>query len=167
MDVFPPAELTRIERDHPKGVPASKILELLRPTGIHLSQATFRKYVQVGLLPRSRRVGQKGKHRGSRGLYPVEAVRRLYAIKKMMSEGMTLEDIRGSFLVYRNRLDGVERGLHELLDSFSTDLTARSFGPAERRQFSGKIDSLRQRSRLLAEEVAKVGSHITSRPARS
>ena len=48
-----------------------------RPKGVRLSEATFRKYVQAGLLPRSKRVGRKGKHRGSQGLYPVEAVRRI------------------------------------------------------------------------------------------
>ena len=32
------------------------------------SEATLRKYVQLGLLPRSVRVGRKGKHQGSQGI---------------------------------------------------------------------------------------------------
>ena len=34
-------------------------MEIFRPKGVRLSEATFRKYVQAGLLPRSRRVGRK------------------------------------------------------------------------------------------------------------
>ncbi|MBS1152350.1 MAG: hypothetical protein H6Q89_4048, partial [Myxococcaceae bacterium] len=77
MEILRPEELERIERDYASGVPARVILEIFRPRGVRLSEATFRKYVQAGLLPRSRRVGRKGKHRGSQGLYPVEAVRRI------------------------------------------------------------------------------------------
>ncbi|MGQ0504333.1 MAG: MerR family transcriptional regulator, partial [Myxococcaceae bacterium] len=69
-----PDQIDRVERDFPNGVPSKVILEIFRPKGVRLSEATFRKYVQAGLLPRSRRVGQKGKHRGSQGLYPVESV---------------------------------------------------------------------------------------------
>src|SRR5439155_1285797 len=68
----------------------------------------------LGLLPRSRRVGEKGKHRGSKGLYPASAVRRIHVIKSLMDEGMTLEDIRHSFIFFRGQLDGVERSLDEL-----------------------------------------------------
>ena len=105
MELLGPEEIERIERDHAGGLPARAILEIFRPRGVQLSEATFRKYVQAGLLPRSRRVGRKGKHQGSRGLYPVEAVRRINAIKKMMAEGHTLEDIKRSFLFHRNHID--------------------------------------------------------------
>src|SRR5215211_5881221 len=98
MEILGPEEIARIERDFTAGLPSRTILEIFRPKGIQLSEATFRKYVQAGLLPRSRRVGRKGKHRGSQGLYPVEAVRRINAIKKMMAEGMTLEEIKRSFV---------------------------------------------------------------------
>ena len=100
-ELLKPDELERIERDHAGGLPVSAILEIFRPLGVQLSEATFRKYVQAGLLPRSRRVGRKGKHQGSVGLYPVEAVRRINAIKMMMAEGHTLEDIKRSFLFHR------------------------------------------------------------------
>ena len=67
MEILPPSEIARIERDFALGVSATTILKIFRPKGVRLSEATFRKYVQAGLLPRSRRVGSKGKHRGSRG----------------------------------------------------------------------------------------------------
>src|SRR5439155_22607020 len=96
VEILGPDEIDRIERDFASGLPARQILEIFRPKGVRLSEATFRKYVQAGLLPRSRRVGRRGKHRGSQGHYPVEAVRRINAIKKMMAEGLTLEDIKRS-----------------------------------------------------------------------
>ena len=65
MEILGPEEIEKIEKDFAAGVPARTILEIFQPKGVRLSEATFRKYVQAGLLPRSRRVGRKGKHRGS------------------------------------------------------------------------------------------------------
>jgi len=107
-------EFDRLETEYPQGISAAQIVDFFAPKGVRLAQATFRKYVQLGLLPRSRRVGEKGKHRGSRGLYPASAARRIHLIKSLMDEGMTLEDIRGSFVFFRGQLDGVERSLDEI-----------------------------------------------------
>src|SRR5207244_8115785 len=65
-----------LELEYPQGISAAQIVDFFVPRGVKLAQATFRKYVQLGLLPRSRRVGEKGKHRGSRGLYPASADRK-------------------------------------------------------------------------------------------
>jgi DNA-binding transcriptional MerR regulator len=94
-------------------------VRLFESRGARLSASTFRKYVQMGLLPRSRRVGRKGKHTGSTGLYPVSVVRRIALIKRMMAEGYTVEDIRGSFVTVRNQLEDVEKGLTELVAQLS------------------------------------------------
>src|SRR5512146_697345 len=98
--VLEPHVLDQIERECAAGLSARAIVGIFQSSGVRLSEATFRKYVQLGLLPRSRRIGRKGKHRGSQGLYPVGAVRRVNLIKKMMSEGLTLEQIRRSFVYY-------------------------------------------------------------------
>ena len=124
MDILTPDEIERIEREFPDGLSARAILEVFRPKGVRLSEATFRKYVQTGLLPRSRRVGRKGKHRGSQGVYPVESVRRINAIKKMMAEGLTLEDIKRSFVFFKNGIDQVDRGLDDLLAGYEGALTS-------------------------------------------
>src|SRR5678809_755368 len=113
MDYLDPGELARIESEFARGLSAGAIVEIFPPKGARLSEATFRKYIQAGLLPRSRRVGRKGKHRGSHGLYPVESVRRINAIKKMMAAGLTLEEIRRSFVGVKNHIDQVERSLEE------------------------------------------------------
>jgi DNA-binding transcriptional MerR regulator len=163
MELLGPEEIDRIERDHAGGLPVRAILEIFRPRGVQLSEATFRKYVQAGLLPRSRRVGRKGKHQGSRGLYPVEAVRRINAIKKMMAEGHTLEDIKRSFLFHRNHIDQLERDLASVLDGFQSELGGRPFGGDHRRTLEEQLGALRRRAQDLVRDVARLGSAVTAR----
>src|SRR6184192_3877256 len=69
-------ELDEIERSWPQGLTSRQIIDLFETRGIRFSEATLRKYVQLGLLPRSVRVGRKGKHRGSCGVYPAHVIRR-------------------------------------------------------------------------------------------
>src|SRR5690349_13075110 len=87
-------ELDAIERAHPDGFSSAQVVEWFHARGVKLSEATFRKYVQLGLVARSRRVGRKGKHQGSMGLYPVTTIRRVHAIKRMMAESYTIEEIQ-------------------------------------------------------------------------
>src|SRR5512140_3553978 len=143
MDILGPEEIARIEAQHAGGLPAKAILEIFAPRGVALSEGTFRKYIQAGLLPRSRRVGRKGKHRGSQGLYPVEAVRRINAIKKMMAEGLTLEEIRRSFVFFKNQIDQVDRELNAVLDGFESEVDARPFGARHKKKLTSELTLLR------------------------
>src|SRR5216684_963090 len=59
-------EFERLEATHPHGVSAAQIVDFFAPRGVKLAQATFRKYVQLGLLPRSRRVAENGEIKASR-----------------------------------------------------------------------------------------------------
>src|SRR5579859_2384517 len=111
--LLPEGELAALERKHPEGLSAAQIVEIFRLRAIQLSEATFRKYVQQGLLPRSRRVGKKGKHQGSMGLYPASAVRRINEIKRMMAESDTIEEIQRAFLRFTGDIEAVDRGLKE------------------------------------------------------
>src|SRR5690349_11509787 len=54
--------LRAIETTYAQGLTAVQIVEQFTRANIKFSEASFRKYVQQGLLPRSRRVGRKGKH---------------------------------------------------------------------------------------------------------
>ena len=69
--------------------------------------------MQLGLLPRSVRVGQKGKHQGSRGLYPANVVRRVNLVKGMMAENLTIEEIQRSFVRFKDEIDGIETSLRD------------------------------------------------------
>jgi hypothetical protein len=96
--------LAEIEATSHEGLTSAQVVELFRGRGIRFSEATFRKYVQLRLLPRSRRVGRKGKHQGSLGLYPASTVRRINEVKRMMSESYTIEEIQRSFLRFRDEI---------------------------------------------------------------
>src|SRR3954464_15446885 len=140
-------EFDRLELAYPQGISAAQIVDFFAPKGVKLAQATFRKYVQLGLLPRSRRVGEKGKHRGSRGLYPTSAARRIHLIKSLMDEGMTLEEIRGSFVFFRGQLDGVERSLDELFAALDHSIAEKpELRPSRRKELERLLDMSRQKA---------------------
>ena len=109
------AELTALEAEHPEGLSTQQVIELLADRGVRLSEATFRKYVQLGLLPRSVRVGRKGKHRGSQGLYPATVVRQIDLIRRLMARGYTMAEIREEFVSLRNDIEDLEKRLSSVL----------------------------------------------------
>jgi DNA-binding transcriptional MerR regulator len=109
------ASLREVERTRPEGLTSAEILDLLATSGMSFSEATLRKYVQIGLLPRSVRVGQKGKHLGSKGLYPTEVVRRIALIKALMAERYTIEDIKQRLLFLSVDIDKLEASLRAIL----------------------------------------------------
>ena len=157
-------EFDALEQQFPSGISATQIVDFFTPRGVKLAQATFRKYVQLGLLPRSRRVGEKGKHRGSRGLYPAAAVRRISLIKSLMDEGMTLEDIRRSFIFFRGQLDGVERSLDELFAALDKSLAEKAdVKPSRRKELERLLAESRRHAAEFVKDMERTVSEITSR----
>jgi DNA-binding transcriptional MerR regulator len=151
-----PHEIARVERELARGITSREIVRLFEAKGARLSEATFRKYVQAGLLPRSRRVGRKGKHTGSTGLYPVAVVRRIDLIKRMMAEGLTLEDIRESFVATKGRLEDVESGLSTLV----ADLARRALRLPERRRVERELGRARRELRAALRRIEWVGGRV-------
>ncbi|MDB4964821.1 MAG: hypothetical protein JWN44_510 [Myxococcales bacterium] len=137
-------DVDAIERAHPDGMSSAQVVEVFRDRGLKLSEATFRKYVQLGLLPRSRRVGRKGKHQGSMGLYPSVVVRRVNAIKRMMAESYTIEEIQRSFLRFKDEIEAVERGLKQLFVGFERELRTPEFDPGRRKQLGKELADARR-----------------------
>ena len=158
MDYLQAIEIDRVERERAAGITSGEVVRLFEGRGARLSAATFRKYVQMGLLPRSRRVGRKGKHTGSTGLYPVSVVRRIALIKRMMAEGYTVEDIRGSFVTVRNRLEDVETGLAELVG----ELTRKARAHPRRRQFEVELSRAEREARRALSRLEKVGGAVAT-----
>lgn len=117
MQRIPEDVLDRIEREHAQGITSSEILALFAEHGIKFSEATLRKYVQLGLLPRSVRVGRKGKHQGSQGMYPATVVRQIQSIKEMMAQDYTIEEIQREFLFVRGDIEELERALAKVFDA--------------------------------------------------
>ena len=158
MDLLTDNELEQVERDRAGGITSGEVVRLFEARGARLSASTFRKYVQLGLLPRSRRVGRKGKHTGSTGLYPVAVVRRIALIKRMMAEGYTVEDIRGSFVALRNRIDDVEQGLTELV----TALAHKASGHPEQRRLGAALDLAAREARAALRKLEQVGGVVAT-----
>lgn len=108
-----------------QGLALGDVLETVRERGLEVSEATFRKYVQLGLLPRSVRVGTKGKHRGSLGLYPPSTVERIVLIKRLLAENFTIEEIKTEFLFLRNELDEIEARLDKIFSELGNFVRER------------------------------------------
>ncbi len=148
---FSDAELESLEHRTPDGLTSAEIIRLFQSRGVKLSEGTFRKYVQLGLLPRSKRVGKKGKHKGSKGIYPTTIVRQITAIKRMMAEGLTIEQIQRSWLRFRPRIEGLESDIGELLDEMEREMDEPHFDTA----LHGQIESELQGARADAEELIR------------
>jgi hypothetical protein len=143
-------QLRGIETTYSEGLTAVQLVDAFTSRGIKFSEASFRKYVQQGLLPRSRRVGRKGKHKGSLGVYPAKTVRRINDVKRLMLDGYTIEEIQGQFLLYTDLVEGVGENLNELCDRLVRD--------AERLETSVRREVLRDLA-----DVRKDGGDIVDR----
>lgn len=91
---FGAAELIELQEKYRDGITSAQLIELYESRGFRFSESTLRKYVQLGLLPRSRRVGIKGQRRGSIGIYPAAIISGIMAIKRGLKENRTLDEIR-------------------------------------------------------------------------
>ena len=109
-------ELASLERDHAEGLSTQHVVELFAARGGALTEATFRKYVQLGLLPRSVRVGRKGKRRGSQGLYPPTVVRQIGLIRRLMGQGFTIQEIQDQFFFLSSDIEALARQLKQVLE---------------------------------------------------
>src|SRR3954453_10956671 len=107
-----------------------QIVDACAAGGDKLTEATFRKYVQLGLLPRSVRVG-KGKSRGSQGLYPASTVRQVQLIRRLMAQGFTIEDIQSRVLFLRGELDALTAQLERVVSQLEGRAEADSLARRE------------------------------------
>ncbi len=157
------ATLTKIEREHPAGLTSAEILDLFATHGVTLSEATLRKYVQLGLLPRSVRVGKKGKHQGSQGIYPVGVVRQILRIKQMMAESYTIEQIQREFLFMRSDLQALEQTLDGLFDKLARIVGDKKRGEATAKAVARDVSDARTLSKDLLARLGAIESRLTSR----
>jgi hypothetical protein len=137
-------ELKAIERDYADGLTSVQVVDIFTSRGIRFSEATFRKYVQQEMVPRSRRVGRKGKHQGSLGLYPVTAVRRINAIKRLMAENYTIEEIQRQFLRFRDEIETLERGLSSIFSGLEEEILAPHFDAQAKRDLKRDLAEARK-----------------------
>lgn len=106
--------LQEVEREHIGGITSADLLAFFADQDIRFGEATLRKWVQLGLLPRSIRVGKKGKHQGSKGKYPVRVVRQILRIKALMAKNLTIEEIQRQFLFVRGEIAELEQTIDKI-----------------------------------------------------
>jgi hypothetical protein len=158
-------ELLEIERNWPNGLTSRQIVDVFETRGIRFSEATLRKYVQLGLLPRSVRVGRKGKHRGSCGVYPAQVIRRVNAVKGMMAEDRTIEEIQRSFARFKEDIESVETDLRDLIASFEREAKIPSLDADGRRELERDIVETKRAAGELVRRISTLERRISNRAA--
>lgn len=119
-------DLSQLRQNFPEGLSVQQILDLLSDRQMKLTEATFRKYVQLGLLPRSVRVGRKGKHSGSEGRYPVEVVQHIRRIKTLVRSGQTMAQVKALMQGEQINAQALARESEKLLAHYTQTLAALS-----------------------------------------
>jgi len=153
-------ELRAIETAFGDGLTAVQVVDAFTSRGIKFSEASFRKYVQQGLLPRSRRVGRKGKHKGSLGVYPPKTVRRINYVRQLMQDGYTIEQIQGQFLLYTDLVEGVAENLAELCARLGRD-SEKLDAPA-RRELAKDVSEARKEGDRLVDTLDKLSRRVAA-----
>lgn len=147
-----------IEQAHPSGMSVQQIVAACSSLGERLTEATFRKYVQLGLLPRSVRVGRKGKHQGSQGLYPASTVRQVQLIRRLMAQGFTIEEIQSRFLFVSGDIEALHKEIERLMTQLerapgSGDSLVRREVEEARRLAASLVQKLRDVERRLTVQA--------------
>ncbi|HXJ19573.1 MAG TPA: MerR family transcriptional regulator [Polyangia bacterium] len=160
-------EIEEIERAWPNGLTSRQIVDVFETRGIRFSEATLRKYVQLGLLPRSVRVGRKGKHRGSCGLYPAHVIRRVNVVKGMMAADRTIEEIQRSFARFKDEIEGVENDLRDLIAGFERTARGQASDPERRRELEREIVEAKRAAGELVRRISSLERRISAQAAES
>jgi len=155
-------ELLAVEAQFPKGMTSREIIDVFASRGVRFSEATLRKYVQLGLLPRSVRVGSKGKHCGSRGLYPAEVVRRVNQVKAMMANNLTIEDIQRGFARFKEEIEGVSKGLRDLISGFEREAKGPALSEERRQEIEREIEAAKKAASELVRRISSLEASLSS-----
>lgn len=154
--------LQQLEREHPAGISSADLLAFFAAHDIRFGEATLRKWVQLGLLPRSVRVGKKGKHQGSKGLYPVRVIRQILRIKEMMAQNLTIEEIQHQFLFVRGDVEALQLTLEKIfavLEQVAEERAGRSMGV---RSLSADLNRARSLAAELLERIEDLERRLST-----
>ena len=85
-------------------------------------------------------------------------------IKSLMDEGLTLEEIRRSFVYFRGQLDGIERGIDELLAVLEKSLSERQeLKPQRRKELEKLLHEARRQSEAFVKDFEQTVAQVTAR----
>jgi hypothetical protein len=108
------------------------------------------------------RVGRKGKHRGSCGIYPAEVVRRVNQVRAMMAADLTLEDIQRSFARFKDEIDKVEKGVRELIAGFEREAKGPGVDLERRAVIEAEIVAAKQAAGELVRRITGVEASLAA-----
>jgi hypothetical protein len=154
-EVFTDDELSRLERENVEGVTSEQIVDLFNRRGLRFTEATLRKYVQLGLLPRSRRVAIAGAKRGSQGLYPATVVRRIQHLKSLLAHH-TIEEIQREFLFVRGDIEELSQSLERVFGALAA--AVKPHVDVQEAAARTVLKELGEAKALAAELMAKLSS---------
>jgi hypothetical protein len=106
------------------------------------------------------RVGRKGKHKGSCGLYPAIVIRRVNVIRRMMSDNLTIEEICRSFAKFKDDIETVESGLRDLIAGFERE--AKGVSPDRRKELEREIEEARLAASELVRRIAGLERRLST-----
>ncbi len=161
-DYLDEKEVFSLMEIHKEGITSAQVIKIFRDKGIRFSEATLRKYVQLGLLPRSHRVSVgAGKHRGSRGIYSVLVIKNINDIKKMMDDGLTLDDIARASMKFKREINGIDSGLQHLFKAMAHEVDGPRFDLTLKPVVEEEIHLAREEARSLILKLEKIDQALT------
>jgi hypothetical protein len=166
MTLLSDSELKRLEKKHAVGISSRAVVEAFQIKGARFSEATLRKYVQLGLLPKSKRVGARGRHRGSSGLYPVMIVRLVNDIKAALDAGSTLDEVRIGRVGLEGEVDTLRLAGERALSRFYEAAETFPERPA-RVVLKREIDEHRRAIENATRDLERFAARLSRRPART
>jgi hypothetical protein len=107
------------------------------------------------------RVGKKGKHQGSQGMYPAAVLRHILRIKEMMADDLTIEQIQREFLFVRGDIEELERVVGRIFDSLGR--AAKERAQAGGRSVTSDLAGARSLARELLHKLESIEARLTAR----
>jgi hypothetical protein len=156
-------DFSKIEKSNPEGLTTQQIVDAFSSSGDKLTEATFRKYVQLGLLPRSVRIGRKGRHRGSQGLYPATVIRQIDIVRGLMSQGITIEEIQRDYPFLAGEIDDLSHRIKRLFFSVEQSTTRSELGSGNDQVVVRALSEARKTAEELLETLRSIERRLLIR----
>ena len=100
-------------------------------------------------------------------MYPATIVRQVTAIKGMMAEGMTIEQIQRSWLRFRPRIEALESDIADLLDEMRLELEEPHFDDGRRARLTEDMQRARTDAQELIERLQELEQAVAWDPERA
>jgi hypothetical protein len=87
-------------------------------------------------------------------------VRRINAIKRLMGDGYTIEEIQGQVLRYNDAVENLSEGSQEILERFEADVQSPRFDTRERKNLKREIAEARKTADELLKQLGELSERV-------